>query len=271
MRQGSLDDRDEDGEQPSPERDAARDTCLSFTVRGPWAHFRRVEGNIVKQSYRLIPRTTVAGLLAAIVGRSRDSYYDVFAPDGSQVAVEPVAELRTMNLPQNTLSTAWEHLEGYNTRGNATIRLPDPTEPRQQHNYEVLVDPAYRIDVRLDDDAFREALRERLATGTAYYSPSLGLSEHLAEIEYHGEFEIDASGVSEETQVDSAVVDAVDSVVPERGRECRIERSPGYMTADENGRTTTGFVSYAFAADAGALTVRDVETFSVDGRTVMFS
>lgn len=247
------------------------ETCLSLTVRGPWAHFRRVEGNIVKQSYRLIPRTTVAGLLAAVVGRDRDSYYDVFARDASRVAVEPIAELRTMNLPQNTLSTAWEHLKGYNTRGNATIRLPDPSEPRQQHNYEVLVDPAYRIDVQLKDSAFRETLRDRLETGTAYYPPSLGLSEHLAELTYHGEFEIESQGVLDEVQVDSAVVNAVDSVIPEAGRKCRVERSPGYMTADGDGRTTSGFVSYAFAPDTEPLTASGVETHRVDGRTVMFS
>lgn len=245
--------------------------CLSFTVEGPWAHFRRIEGNVVKQTYRLIPRTTVAGLLAAVVGRARDSYYDVFAPNRSRVAVEPVAELRTMNLPQNTLSTAWEHLESYNARGNATIRLPDPTKLRQQHNYEVLVEPAYRVDVQLVDAEFREMLRERLETGTSYYPPSLGLSEHLAELTYHGEFPVEANGQVDEANVDSAVVNAVDAVVPERGRECRVERSPGYMVSDGGGRTTTGFVSYAFSPDAGPLDVRDVETYDVDGRTVMFS
>jgi len=246
-------------------------TCLSFTVKGPWAHFRRIEGNIVKQTYRIIPRTTVAGLLAAVVGRDRDSYYDVFSPDVSRVAVEPVSPLRTMNLPQNTLSTAWEHLDGYNTRGNATIRLPDPTELRQQHNYEVLVEPAYRIDVQLTNDSFRETLRERLETGTSHYPPSLGLSEHLAEITYHGEFTIESDAETDEAQVDSAVVDAVDSVVPEQGAECRVERSPGHMTTDDGGRTTTGFVSYAFTSEAEPLTVTDVQTYTVDGRTVMFS
>jgi CRISPR-associated protein Cas5h len=254
------------------EQDATLDgTCLSFTVEGPWAHFRRIEGNIVKQTYRIIPRTTVAGLLAAVVGRNRDSYYDVFAPGVSRVAVEPVAPLRTMNLPQNTLSTAWEHLDGYNTRGNATIRLPDPTELRQQHNYEVLVEPAYRIDIQLASDSFRETLRERLEAGTSYYPPSLGLSEHLAEITYHGEFAVEPRIETDEARVDSAVVNAVDSVVPEQGRECRVERSPGYMTTDSGGRTTAGFVSYAFTSEAEPLTVTDVQTYIVDGRTVMFN
>jgi CRISPR-associated Cas5-like protein len=44
--------------------------CLSFTVRGPWGHFRRIEGNIVKQTYRIIPRTTVAGLWPPLLALS---------------------------------------------------------------------------------------------------------------------------------------------------------------------------------------------------------
>lgn len=57
------------------DRTVAPNRCLSFTVRGPWGHFRRVEGNIVKQTYRIIPRTTVAGLIAGMLGIERDGYW----------------------------------------------------------------------------------------------------------------------------------------------------------------------------------------------------
>lgn len=250
---------------------APSDRCLSFEVRGPWAHFRRVEGNIVKQTYRLMPRTTVAGLIAAILGLDRDSYYDAFSPDASRIAIEPLRELRTMNLPQNTLSTANEHLITAPSRGHARISFPDPTELRQQHNYEVLVEPAYRIDLQLADDSVYRSLRNHLEDGTSHYVPSLGLSEHLAEIEYHGECDVEFDGTSERSRVDSAVVECVDSVELEPGLECRVERSPGYMTATDGGRTTDGFVSYAYSPAAEALLVHDVETHTVDGRTVMFS
>ncbi len=42
--------------------------CLSFTVEGPWAHFRRIDATTEKLTYRVIPRTTVAGLIAAVLG-----------------------------------------------------------------------------------------------------------------------------------------------------------------------------------------------------------
>ena len=47
--------------------------CLSFTVEGPWAHFRRIDATTEKLTYRVMPRTTVAGLLAAVLGEPRDS------------------------------------------------------------------------------------------------------------------------------------------------------------------------------------------------------
>lgn len=247
------------------------DRCLSFEVRGPWAHFRRVEGNIVKQTYRLMPRTTVAGLVAAILGLGRDSYYEAFEKDTSRIAIEPVRELRTMNLPQNTLSTAKEHLTTVPSRGHARISFPDPTELRQQHNYEVLVEPAYRIDLQFTDGDLYGTLRRHLDDGTSHYVPSLGLSEHLAEVEYLGEFDVESNGRSETVRVDSAVVEHVDSVELERDVTCRVERSPGYMEATGGGRTTTGFVSYAFSPDGKPLLVHDVATHVVDGRTVMFS
>lgn len=264
MGQQSLDERSTGGEGSHPDR------CLSVTVRGPWGHFRRIEGNIVKQTYRVIPRTTVAGLLAAVAGIERDSYYDLFAPDKSAVAIEPVREIRTINIPMNTLSTASGNLQSLNGRGKISVKLPDPTTLRQQHNYEVLVDPAYRIDISLADEEWYTELRELLEAGKSHYIPSLGLSEHLAEIEYHGEFDVDAGPQNESVAVDSAVPNAIDDVVLDAGTRCQIEESPAFMKADSGGRTTTGFTTYTYNPDAEPLTVTDIETASVDGRTVVF-
>ncbi|WP_058365095.1 type I-B CRISPR-associated protein Cas5b [Haloparvum sedimenti] len=243
--------------------------CLSFELRGPWGHFRRVEGNIVKQTYRVPPRTTVAGIVAAILGLDRDSYYDAFGPDRSAVAVEPLTELRTMNLPQNTLSTAKEHMKTVPTRGHARISMPDPTELRQQHNYEVLVDPAYRIDLRLADEALFDDLRGHLESGTSHYPPSLGLSEHLAEVEYLGTHDVQPCETGD-VAVESTVVEAVDDIELRPGSPVRVERSPGFMALDDGGRTTTGFTTIAYSPEAEPVHVHDVETARVDGRRVMF-
>ena len=253
-----------DGAEWSPER------CLSVTVRGPWGHFRRVEGNVIKQTYRIIPRTTIAGLLAAVLGIERDGYYDLFEPDSSQIAIEPASRLRTLNMPMNTLSTADGDLTSINSHGKLSLKLPDPTHLRQQHNYEVLVEPAYRIDVTLSDGETYRKLRETLAAGKSHYVPSLGLSEHLAELEYHGEFEIRGGPTDGNISVESAVPNAVENVIPESDTRCQVEESPAFMETDSDGRTTTAFTSYVYNPDAGGLQMKNVEASTVDGRTVVF-
>lgn len=247
-------------------------TCLSFTISGPWAHFRRVEGNIVKQTYRLIPRTTLAGLVAAMLGIGRDEYYELFGPDSSAVAIEPTTELRTINMPQNTLSTADEHINRVPPRSRTLrIGLPDSTELRQQHNYEVLVNPEYRVDLWIEDTDRYEQLKRTLDNGESYYVPSLGLSEHLATVEYHGEFDVETGPTDDIVTVDSAVPEAIDAIVVNPGTKYGIERSPAFMKATDGGRTTTGFRAYAYNPRGDPLSVRDIPCCNVDDRTVVFA
>jgi CRISPR-associated protein Cas5h len=261
--------------------------CLSLTVSGPWGHFRHVDGNTIKRTYRVMPRTTVAGLLGAIAGYDRDSYYDLFARGESAIAIEPTSEVRpkkyehvaegiqTMNLPENSLTTSGEGLKTVNSRGKVSITYPDPSADRQRVNYEVLVDPEYRIDVWLADDEAYDHLKSMLDAGKSYYAPSLGLSEHLAEIEYHGEETAEPVEVDGTAKIDSAIPDA-DGVVPDAGVTYGTERSPGYMTqtageGEFTGRKTTGFLTYTYSPECDSLRVPNVEPYEIDGRTVVFA
>ena len=254
------------------------DTCLSFTIRGPWGHFRRIEGNLVKQTYRIIPRTTVAGMIAAMLGYDRNSYYGLFDHEHADIAVEPLHELRTLGLAQNVLATA-EADGDFETIGKSDllkIEVPESNRARKQHNFEVLADPAYRIDIRLASEPAYTTLRDLLDERAAVYPPSLGLSEFLARVEYHGEFEVETVADAETvTAVDSAVPDAEDNILPPVDGEHRVERSPSAMemhaeSDDVAYRRTTDYTAYSYRPDAGELEVRDASASRVDGRTVMF-
>jgi CRISPR-associated protein Cas5h len=265
------------------------DRCLSVTIAGPWGHFRRVDGNTIKSTYRLPPRTTVAGLLAAVAGYSRDGYYDIFDTDRSGIAMQPVPSPhhdgddegglggvpRTMNLPGNSLTTSNEGMKSVNARGKVSIRYPDPTEDRQRINYEMLVNPAYRVDVYLSDDDAYDRLHNQLATGRSEYIPSLGLSECLASIQFHGEFTPSTVGSEDTIAVDSAVPDP-DAVIPAPDTPHGTERSPADMTTTDRpgeftGRRTTEFLRWAYSRDGKPLQTRGIEVHNVDGRNVVFS
>ncbi|WP_247005157.1 type I-B CRISPR-associated protein Cas5b [Halosolutus gelatinilyticus] len=251
--------------------------CLSFVLRSDWGHFRRIDRTVTKQTYRIPPRTTVAGILAAIAGVRRDGYYDVFAPDSSAIAITPIDTVRTVTQPTLGLGThPGETMVDAGGTGRKTIKVkyPDSTDNRQIHSYELLIDPAYRIDVAVEDERFYGVLKHRLETGTSYYPPSMGLSEHLAWIETgeNGEVEFETDTVTTDgtVAVDSAVPDGVDDVVLQPDVRCDVERVPAYMEAYDGGRRTTGFIDYAFSDGELELRPESVTPTTVGDRTVVF-
>lgn len=258
--------------------DGVPDHCLSFTVRSTWGHFKRVGRSVTKQTYRIPPRTTVAGMLAAIVGADRDSYYDVFGADNAAIAITPVSDLRTVNIPtvgvgtdpkQPVAKTAGDHYSEY------TLTYQDTTEARQLHGYEVLADPAYRIDVALEDEAFYDDLRDHLNAGTAIYPPSLGKSEYLATIE---DVQLNQTPVRVEAtnliDVDSVVPGSLADAVPQGGVTYAVERSPAVMKKSGGGRRTTRFDDYVYTQKADNTVRINANTglvpVKVGSRTVVF-
>lgn len=241
--------------------------ALSFTVRGPWAHFRRIDATTEKLTYRVMPRTTVAGLLAAVLGEPRDSYYDTFAKDASAIAVSPECALETQSIPQLTLPTEEGDIKTADGVSGKTAIDPEViAQERKRRTFEYVVDPAYRIDVVLNDTETFERLANFLQSGRSTYTPSLGKTECLANI----------TDVTRSTVKDNADAESIESTVPEEhvvptaGEPLRMERTPAYMEADADGRRTTGFVSYAFTPRDETLRAPSAPVQSVEGRSICF-
>lgn len=241
--------------------------CLSFTVSGPFAHFRRIDATTEKLTYRVIPRTTVAGLLAAILGEPRDSYYQTFSREKSAMAIAPACSLQTQSIPMLTLPTTSGDIKSADGISGKTVIDPETiAAERKRRTFEYVVDAAYRIDLILEDTETFERLAEYLETGRAVYTPSLGKTECLASIEAVERQPVEAGGDSS----------AIDSTVPEKhavptpGEPLQMERSPAFMEADEDGRKTTGFASYVYTDGDGHLTAPDAPVATVGDRTVCF-
>lgn len=263
---------------PQIDADGVPDRCLSFTARSTWGHFKRVGRSVTKQTYRVPPRTTVAGMLAAIVGADRDSYYDIFGADNAAIAITPLSDIRTVNIPtvglgtdpgQDVTSSSGSYYSEYN------LTYQDTTKARQIHAYEVLADPAYRIDVALEDSGFYSDLRQHLETGTSVYPPSLGKSEYLATIE---DVQTDQSPSKVEgdsvIDIDSVVPGSLSDAIPQAGVTYGVERSPAIMEQAGGGRTTTRFDDYVYTqlADSPVRIRDDADPVpvSVGSRTVVF-
>lgn len=263
---------------PEIKADGVPVSCLSLTVRSTWGHFKRVGRSVTKQTYRIPPRTTVAGMLAAIVGSNRDSYYDVFAADTSAIAITSLSDIRTLNIPTTGLGTDPKQSVTGTAGGSGqkySLTYQRTEGDRQLHAYEVLADPAYRIDVALQDEEYYQTLRERLVSEEYYYVPSLGKSEYLCTIEdVNVNPELSTVEESDRYDIDSVVPISLSEVEPQPGVTYGIERSPAIMERDSSGRRTTRFDDYVYTRVADT-TVRvpstaEITPVEIDGRTVVF-
>lgn len=245
--------------------------CISFTVAGPWAHFRRIDTTTDKQTYRVIPRTTATGLIAAILGLPRDSYYETFGRTSSAIAIEPLEPVRTMQVPILTVPTTENEIQQAEGVSGKTLVPPEILETkRQRRSFEYLRDAGFRIHVVVERDDVRDELADRLGIDGGpvrpAYTPYLGKSECLAEIRNPTRDTVDVTESIEE--IDSIVPESL--LTPMPGVSYSLERTPRYMAWDGEGRKTTQFLSYAYPPDGNTVPVSDVTAATVDGSTVCF-
>jgi CRISPR-associated protein Cas5h len=60
---------------------------ISFDISGKIAHFRKYYANNTALSFSIPPRTTIMGMLAAICGLSKDSYYELFSSRNIDIGI----------------------------------------------------------------------------------------------------------------------------------------------------------------------------------------
>ncbi len=238
-------------------------STLLFTVSGQYAHFRRIDTTTTKQTYRIPPRTTISGMLAAILGLERDSYYELFAPGQSAIAIGVNGSLRTRTVPVLEVDTEADNSFESNA-DNTLIRPEESIGSRQRRLREYLVSPSYTVAVSLADHETYELLRTHLSEGTSVYTPALGTSECLVAIDFRGE-----------VAVEKGAIETAESVVPDTiaapTSQFDIERVPYQFEATQYGRKPTAYCSCIYRDDNTPITLtEDASGYFVDGRPMVF-
>lgn len=241
-------------------------SAVSFTIEGKWAHFRRIDTTTVKQSYRVIPPTTAMGLIAAMLGYERDSYYQRFSKENAAFAISVERPVEPFQLAKLELSTTENDFESGRSKGvlrNLVARKTTAGD-RQQRLYEYLRDPAYKIILAVDDDETHDDLVGRLENHDYVYTPSLGRTECVGYISDWQEHDIEETTAD---QVDSTA--PLDVVRPTS--EVSVERTAQRFSATEHSRQPTSFVSYGFSKTGDSIPVLSgTEAYSVGDDTVLF-
>jgi len=152
---------------------------LHFRLYGKFAHFLRAEASASAFSYPVPPRTVILGILGAVLGLSKDD---------PQVALEPSNIALSGIIP----GTHWHKVKlrkdppqplAWTVKKSQNIDRTTAPEKASLILQEWLFQPEYHVWVSLPDPYHNE-LNDRLQKKKWHYSPSLGLSEMSAELEY---------------------------------------------------------------------------------------
>jgi len=153
------------------------DKLLIFDIQGPVAHFRKFYTNSSSLSYTFPPRTTITGLIAGMLGKERDSYYEDFGSEQCKIAISVRAPSRKIMQTVNyvrTKSLGELNLSAGHTQIPLEIVLP-------LKNFEKL---KYRIYFYHSGDKVLYELKEKLESNKSVYPPYLGISEFIAEVKF---------------------------------------------------------------------------------------
>lgn len=167
---------------------------LVFDIFGKFAHFKASDTTRENISYPFPPRTAILGLLGAILGLPRNSYWtEESLFDDIKIGIEIIKPINRTLMRVNYIQTRYPI-----SIGKLKILVPkDPFEikSKDQRGFSMpvllnlLKDPGYRIFVQTPNKELFQNLENHIRQKKYHYPPYLGHANLLAWIEYRGVFE----------------------------------------------------------------------------------
>lgn len=154
---------------------------INFQLSGRCAHFLRAEASVSALSYPVPPRTVILGIIGAVIGLPKDD---------PQVVLEPANIAVSGKLPM----THWHKVKlrkdppAQLPRIIRKIQKPDRNTAPEKATLilqEWLFEPNYTVWVSVPE-SYHTKLAGRLRDRRWHFTPSLGLTEMVADIEYLG-------------------------------------------------------------------------------------
>jgi CRISPR-associated protein Cas5h len=195
--------------------------ALVFDLWGDYAHFRKIETTTSPLTYSFPTGTALSGLIAAIIGLERDSYYDLFNSENASFALRILSPTKKIRINLNLIKTD----EGF--------YLWDIKEnPRAPAPFEFVKEPQYRIYCWLKDEKKFKELKNYLEKHQSVYTPYLGISELIADFRFVGEIDAKAKEVEGEEEIHSVIRRDKANVIVEEGKRYALENMPLFMDKD---------------------------------------
>lgn len=144
---------------------------LKFDIEGKFAHFRKFHGNNTAMSYSIPPRTTIIGILAALLGKEKDTYYGKFKSDNLRIGVRIIQDIKKSFHRLNYLK-----ITGRDDFTGQKGRIQTPFEVVTGHDLKQDM-VRYRFYLTSGEDAdLYGILKNQLLSGERTFNISLGIA-----------------------------------------------------------------------------------------------
>lgn len=235
--------------------------ALVFDIWGNYAYFRKGFTATSTLSYPFPSRTTIAGLVSGILGLERDSYYDLFNKENSEVSLRILNPIKKFRMNLNYINTK----EGF-----ILSDINENRGKRTQTPVEFLKDVKYRIYLSLSNNDIMDDLFELLNSHKAVYTPCLGISECIANFKIVGDdflpIEKKSIGENETVFIDS-VVPSESKIIIESKKKYGLIKSPGFFNHE---RIVNSYNEYYYEENGKSIKLSNVDYVKIGKDNVIF-
>ena len=228
---------------------------LVFDIWGDYGHFRKVETTTSPLTYSIPTGTSLLGLVSAIVGLKRNSYYELFSPENTKYAIRILNPIKKIEMNLSLIDTK-KGMYLWDIKKNPRTLIP----------FEFLKEPKYRIYFWTGHLEIYKKLRMFLEKHQSFYTPYLGISELIANFEFIGELD-DIEKCRGDGDIHTVIRKDKVRFSVECGKRYGLERIPLFMNTN---RIVTEYADIILELNGKTLRVSESEFYRIGSENVIF-
>lgn len=230
---------------------------IVFDIWASFAYFRKSFTTTTAITFPFIPRSSLEGLIGAIMGFSSEEYPEKLK--NAKIGLGIVNEVR--KIPFSMMHTHvdfWSEFQRYLEKGSRAQSAKNRnTNFHARVKIELLHEPHFRI--YFSDDTLSDYLEQKLRNHQTVFTPYLGSSSMIANFEYLGSYDYAQENAKNPVLVSTIVpfFDKMPRIVVEKGLYYAIEQNiPIHLTNDRN---LNGVFSAVYNPDGRRIKVQNIE------------
>lgn len=236
---------------------------LILRLKGRFAHFRKFYTNSSSLSYSVPPRTTIVGLIAAVLGYERDSYYELFSRANLNISIKKEGNIRKIMQSLNYI------------KATSPSNIYEPKE-HTQIPLEILTGDdgiKYTIYVNSSNKALMDELEDRVKNNKYVYSPYLGAAPFNCTFEFCRRVDVKLEKSTEMVEISTLInskyiVEGSVDIFESDNLKLLKERMPVEFLKD---REIGDMASYIYDENGSSLSLRlNTEFIRLENENIVF-